>query len=498
MKTTGLQLLFILLFLTGLTFGQNNDSLQSNRSNDTIPGEPDWIYQDDPFVEGLDNDYQFFFQSNLCWFDSEDSVLFNLPKDSIPPWTPEELSSRLLKLDSLTVLDLKFNKATHRMLSFYLRKRRAMLSRVLGLTKLYYPLFEAELAKKDMPLELKHLAVVESALTNVIKSRVGATGLWQFMYNTGRYLGMQIDTYVDDRCDPVASTKKAVEYLEYLHGLYDDWYMALAAYNAGPGNVNKAIRRSGNKRTYWEIYKYLPRETRGYVPAFIAVNYLMNHYVDHNIRPIPSKYVYTEIDTVNVKKPVSFNQISEVLCIPVSELQFLNPQYKLDFIPTSTNQKQKYGLALPYYLIGEFLVNEESIYNYNLFDGNDSALKDTVEVDKVIRHKVRSGESLGGIANKYEVTIKQIKKWNKMKSTTIFPSQRLKIHVVEQVVIDRRAFAKEEKKEPFDYYTIKRGDSLSGIANNHKGVTVKSLMKLNGFKKKSSLIPGKVIKLRKN
>lgn len=420
----------------------------------------------------------------------------------MPSWTEDELIARLSYLDSLTPLSLEYNKQTAQLLTFYLKKRRGMMSRVLGLSELYFPLFEEELMRNDMPLELKNLAVVESALINVIRSRVGATGLWQFMYNTGKYLGMEISSYVDERCDPVVSTKMAVKYLKYLHGLYDDWYMALAAYNAGPGNVNKAIRRSGGKKTFWEIYDYLPRETRSYVPAFIAVNYVMNYSVEHNIRPSSSKYKYSEVDTVLVSKAVGFDQISEVLCIPVEEVKFLNPQYKQDYIPV--HQNKKYALALPYHLIGEFLINEQVIYNYKFVDLD--GVSDTLLVEFDTVHVVRSGESLGGIANKYNISVYDIKKWNGIRKNVIHPKQKLTLKLKKVVKKEVRLTNKENaeaskknetKDTKFKYYTIKRGDSLSEIAEKHKGVTVKSLMRLNKLNKRSKLIPGKVIKLKK-
>lgn len=483
------------------------DSIVSDSSDvvfeiDSLAHEQQWIYPDDPSILLLDRQHQLFHAGKEVFNKQSLDSLYNLPIDSIPIWTEEELISRMMDLDSLTPLSLVYNIQTAQLLEFYLNKRRGMMSRVLGLSELYFPLFEEELMRNEMPLELKYLAVVESALINVIRSRVGATGLWQFMYNTGRYLGMEINSYVDDRCDPVVSTQMAVKYLKYLHGLYDDWYMALAAYNAGPGNVNKAIRRSGGKRTFWEIYDYLPRETRSYVPAFIAVNYVMNYAVEHNIRPVATKYTFSEVDTVLVGKAVGFDQISEVLCLPIEELQFLNPQYKQDYIPVHKNKK--YTLALPYHLIGEFLVNEQVIYNYN-FNTNDS-LSDTIYVEFDSIHVVRSGESLGGIANKYNISVYDIKKWNGMRKNVIHPQQKLLLKLKKAVAKTDQLSDKEQaeasqinetKVVEYEYHTIKRGDSLSEIAEKYKGVTVKSLMRLNKLNRRSKLIPGKVIKLKK-
>lgn len=475
-----------------------NDSVKI--TEDSIALKSFWIYPDDPFVMDLDERHRNFFERSNTFIDADLESKYFLPEDSVPEWDIADVKKRLQLLDSVTPLPLLYNKPTEQILNFYLEKRRGMLSRVLGLSELYYPLFEEELLKNNMPVELKHLAVVESALVNVIKSRVGATGLWQFMYNTGKYLGMQIDSYVDERCDPIASTKMAIKYLKYLHGLYDDWYMALAAYNAGPGNVNKAIRRSGGKKSFWEIYDYLPRETRSYVPAFVAVNYLMNYPVEHNIRPIPAKYTFLEIDTVQVNSAVGFDQISDVLCISVEELQFLNPQYKQDYIPTNTLSGKKYALSLPYHLIGEFVVNETSIYNYDVNWYIDSSMMDTIVIDSIFTHVIQSGESLGSIANKYSISLFDLKTDNNIQSNTIHPGQKLKVRIKKIIVNDlkRNEDKKDIEEEEYEYYTIKRGDSLSEIADAFKGVTLKSLMKLNNIDEgEEMLLPGKVIKLRK-
>lgn len=494
----------LIILITGIQniFAANNSLVDSVEiAEDSTALKSFWIYPDDPIILALDEHHRNYFETSTTFIDSLIERKYLLPEDSVPEWDIADVKIRLKLLDSLTPLPLLYNKPTEQILNFYLEKRRGMLSRVLGLSELYYPLFEEELLKNNMPVELKHLAVVESALVNVIKSRVGATGLWQFMYNTGKYLGMQIDTYVDERCDPITSTKMAVKYLKYLHGLYDDWYMALAAYNAGPGNVNKAIRRSGGKKSFWEIYDYLPRETRSYVPAFVAVNYLMNYPVEHNIRPIPAKYTFLEVDTVQVNSAVGFDQISDVLCISIEELQFLNPQYKQDYIPTNTLKGKKYALSLPYHLIGEFVVNESSIYNYDVNWYIDSSMLDTIIVDSIFTHVIRSGESLGSIANKYNISLFDLKTDNNIQSNTIHPGDKLKIKTKKIVVNDLKKSdnKKEVEEEEYEYYTIKRGDSLSEIADRFKGVTLKSLIKLNNIDEGDEmLLPGKVIKLRKN
>jgi len=466
---------------------ETGDSLVSESEIQII--NEDWIYPDDPYVSGLDSSFLDYVSLKGGVSEAFDSSTYSLPLDSIPPLDEDQIKFRLSVLDSLTPLSLEYNKYSARMINFYLSKRRQMLARVLGMSTLYFPLFEQELAKEQMPLELKYLAVVESALLNRIKSRAGAVGLWQFMYNTGVYLGMEIDSYIDERRDPVVSTKYAVIYLKYLHGLYDDWYMALAAYNAGPGNVNKAIRRSGGKRTFWEIYNYLPRETRSYVPAFIAVNYAMEYAKENNIRPINPNYHYHEIDTVQINKATSFDQISEVLCISVDELKFLNPQYKLEFIPVNKKLSKSYWLVLPYSLIGEFVINEKVIYSYNLSINIDSTRVKSSEEEIV--HIVRSGQNIGRIANKHNVTVRDIKKWNNLRSNVIQPKQKLIIKINSS---EKRG---GKKSKEITYYVVKKGDTLSEIAERHTGVSVRSLTLLNNLSRRVVLRTGTKLILKK-
>ena len=357
-----MRIIFVGFFLFLSTF-QTFSQVKFELPNDSLKSisEKNWIYPDYTYAAELDQYYRKLFTIKKSFQEEEKINKYGFSKDSIPAYPPNIIQERLKKLDSLTPMSLDYNYPVAKMIAFYLYQRRGMLSRVSGLSELYYPLFEAELEKAQLPLELKHLAVVESALINVNKSHMGAVGLWQFMYNTGTFLGLRIDSYVDERRDPLKSTQTAVKYLKYLYSLYDDWYMALAAYNAGPGNINKAIRRSGGKKTFWEIYEFIPDETKNYVPAFIAVNYAMNYLEEHNIQATRPRFNFDEIDTVHVKKQVSFTQISEVLCIGIEELQFLNPQYKTDFIPFVNSSKNKYPLVLPYYLIGEFIINENLI-----------------------------------------------------------------------------------------------------------------------------------------
>ena len=231
-----------------------------------------------------------------------------------------------------TVIEMPYNSVVRRYIDMYVQKRRALVENLLGLGTYYMPIFEEALEREGLPLELKYLPIIESALRPDATSRAGAAGLWQFMVRTGKSMGLEVNSLVDERRDPIKSSAMAARYLKDLYAIYHDWALAIASYNCGPGNVSKAIRRSGGKTDYWEIYPYLPRETRGYVPAFIAVNYVMNYYSDHNICPVLTRRPLLT-DTVQVNRRLHLKQVADVLQIPLEEIRSLNPQYRRDIIP---------------------------------------------------------------------------------------------------------------------------------------------------------------------
>ena len=305
---------------------------------------------------------------------------------------------------------------------------------MLGIGETYYfPIFEAALSKYNVPLELKYLPVIESALNARAISKAGAGGLWQFMVSTGRIYGLEVNSLVDERCDPVKSSDAAARYLRDLYNIYQDWHLVIAAYNCGPGNVAKAMRHAGGgKRDYWQIYPYLPRETRGYVPIFIAANYIMNYYKFHNMCPAqPTVTVAT--DTMMVDRRINLQQVADVLDLSIEELRFLNPQYRQDIVPGNI---KPYPLVLPFNQITAYIDNKDSIAAYRAAElvpqrarveplhGSPAA---TGSGD-VTYHKVRSGETLGAIASRYHVTVSQIKKWNGLRNSMIRAGQRLKIY----------------------------------------------------------------------
>lgn len=323
------------------------------------------------------------------------------------------------------VIEMPFNSIVKQYIEMYARRQK-QVGFMLGLGRTYYfPLFEQTLERYGLPLELCYLPVIESALNSRATSPVGAAGLWQFMVATGRVYGLEVNSLVDERRNPIKATDAAARYLVDLYRLYDDWLLVIAAYNCGPGNVAKAIRAAGGKRDYWKIYPYLPRETRGYVPIFIAANYIMNYYKEHNICPTePTKYFST--DTVMITDRVHLQQIADVTVLSIDELRFLNPQYRHDIIPGNI---KPYPLILPLDNINIYAECRDTILNYKPELAARQVKEDPAGYSGDVRyHKVRSGDTLGGIARKYHCTVAQLQRWNGLKGTMIRIGQRLRIH----------------------------------------------------------------------
>jgi membrane-bound lytic murein transglycosylase D len=299
---------------------------------------------------------------------------------------------------------------------------------MLGLESLYFPMIEQALDRKNLPHELKYLTIVESALNPTAVSRVGATGLWQFMMATGKQYGLEINSLVDERRDPLASTYAACNYLKDLHGIYGDWALALAAYNCGPGNVNKAIRRAGGTTDYWKIYPYLPRETRLYVPLFIAANYVMNYYAHHQLYPVQTNMPLAT-DTVMVNQAIHFDQIAEVLSMDKELIRALNPQYKRDIVPGNTQSR---AIKLPLLQTYAFVEKEQTIANHRKDDFFSNRMyvdnKTAGGATEKITHKVKRGETIGSIGSKYGVSTASIRKWNKLKSNKLKTGSRLTVY----------------------------------------------------------------------
>ncbi|MEZ5196328.1 MAG: LysM peptidoglycan-binding domain-containing protein [Bacteroidales bacterium] len=370
------------------------------------------------------------------------------------------------------MVELTFNNNVKTYINVYTVKRRELASKVLGLAEVYFPLFEEQLDKYNMPLELKYLAIVESALNPTANSRAGAKGLWQFMYGTGKMYGLKVNSLVDDRFDPYQATDAACRHLKDLHDIYGDWSLALAAYNSGSGNVNKAIRRAGGVKSYWAIWPFLPKETRGYVPAFIAVMYLMNYATEHNIYPIHPGILFEEIDTITVKDVLSFDQLSEFMGISEEELKFLNPAFKTGIIPSSS--ERFYQLRLPRNYISTFIDHEQELYAFKSSKGieKDKLLAEIKKAKERNIHIVRSGENLGLIAQKYRCSVRNLKSWNNLRSNTIYPGQKLVVFAPGNTGAAPSNTANTQAVDISDrdknYHVVKNGENLGLIANKYK------------------------------
>lgn len=501
MKTTKNISLFISLIFTLIAvFSISRGFCQSSYSPDTM--------QDDPIASVLDSLNNLnLFEKGFANINYPKTSKYHFAPDSVPRYDDLVYESRLAKIDAESPFDLQYNSIVRGYIELYTVRKRELVPRMMALSQYYFPMFEEQLDKYNLPLELKYLAICESALNPLARSRAGAMGLWQFMYPTGKVYGLKVTSYVDERCDPYKSTTAACEYFKYLYSLFGDWQMVLAAYNAGPGTVDRAIRRSGGKKTYWEIRPYLPKETQGYVPAFIAVNYVMSYTAEHNLYSAIPKKTFLQVDTVTVKKELSFSQLSVVLDIPVDELQYLNPCYRKQTIPVTTDARSI--LTLPSNKMGAFINNETTIYNPNKNDSLRSENILATQMQQVaITHTVLAGEHLSNIARKYNCTVADIKTWNNIKSNTVKVGSKLTIYVYEKKTAEKKTPPAVENKAPvvtekptnkntsgnYKYYIIQKGDSLSKIANAQK-TTVDELIRLNNFGKNYNLLPGQKIKV---
>lgn len=422
-------------------------------------------------------------QEDLMKVNPDVEVSYNL--------STEVLKERLAKMDAKSPFNIEYTQSLENVIKSYLKNRPRAYERLMAISEYYFPMFEEHLAKYNVPLEIKYLAIVESALNPRARSRVGAGGLWQFMYATGKQYGLEVNSYVDERNDPVKATEAACQYLSSLYNIFGDWDLVLASYNSGPGNVTKAIRRSGQYRNYWNIRKHLPQETQGYVPAFLATMYIYEYQKEHGIKPKKAPLTYFETDTIMVKRQMSFKQIAQLLDVPVQQLQFLNPIYKLDVIPYMPDKP--HFLRLPKDKIALFTANENAIYAYVDFedskrerpnyrlnpiverrDSTAVAYNTTYQKKKSTStkiHTVKRGDNLGAIADKYGVSVAEIKKWNKVKGTNIMPGQRLKIQkdVLVTVPVKEAVAAKDTKaKEHKDVKEVKETITTTAIAENTK------------------------------
>ena len=344
---------------------------------------------------------------------------------------PDSVLMRRLQVMN-SFISLPYNETVKNYMILYSEKMPRLMAEILGLSDYYMPIFEETFRRYDLPLELKYVAIIESAMNPRAESRVGAKGIWQFMYRTGLSYGLKIDSYIDERMDPFASADAAARYFKDAYRIFGDWALAISAYNCGSGNVNKAIKRAGGKRDFWSIYEYLPRETRGYVPAMVGAMYAVNYAHEYGLRPDP-KAMPVYVDTFRISRNLHFAQISEVLGIPIDDIRDLNPQYHKDIVPGDGNV-----LRLPFNYTSQFLDMQDSIYRYKaetmfaarIQDGREIVQGRPVPTSKGttwVYYKVKSGDNLGSIARRHHTTVKNLKSWNNLKSDLIRPGQRLKV-----------------------------------------------------------------------
>ena len=418
------------------------------------------------------------------------------------------LIGRLQRMNSF--ITLPYNETVKNCMILYSERMPKKMCNMLGLSKYYMPIFEETFRKYDLPLELKYLSIIESALNPNAVSRVGATGMWQFMYATAKGYGLEIDSFVDERSDPFKSVDAAARYLRDAYHIFGDWSLAISSYNCGSGNVNKAIKRAGGRRDFWDIYPYLPKETRGYVPLMVGAMYAINYAKEYGLEATPIQ-LPERVDTFKIRKNLHFRQISEVIGIPLSDLRDMNPQYYKDIIPGNQGE---YILRLPFYYSSDFLEMQDSIYKYK----TNEIFASSVDVNRPSRsssygstssstttqwkyYKVKRGDSLGKIASRNHVSINQLKSWNGLRSNTIREGQRLKVG---RTTVSSGSSVRSSggsssgtssSNTSSTVYTVKKGDTLTKIAARYPGVTANDIMKYNNCSE--NIRPGMKLKIPK-
>ncbi|ARV07232.1 lytic transglycosylase [Polaribacter sp. SA4-10] len=492
--------LFILLLFTSSVFAQtSNDSIPKKITRAALFSDYDIVLIDSLLMDTK-------YKSPL--YETSEYIIKDIEGKNVADvdLSTEILKERLQKINARTPFHIAYNPSLEKVIKSYLKYRKRYYPALMAKAAYYFPMFEKHLDQYDVPLEMKYLAIVESALNPTAKSRVGATGLWQFMYTTGIQYKLKVSSYVDERQDPLKATIAACQYLSDLYNIFGDWDLALAAYNSGPGNVAKAIKRSGGYRNYWNIRPFLPRETAGYVPAFYATMYLFEYQKEHELIADAPQIRHFETDTIHVKKSISFDQISETTGISSELLQLLNPSYKLDVIPFI--EGKNYAITLPRKNTFRFLDKEQEIYALAETDASkrEKPLPKYFEMDKRIRYKVRSGDFLGKIANKFGVRVSDLKRWNRLKTSRLKIGQRLSVYPKRMSVSKASTKVVKSKQKPFkttgkgtyETYTVKKGDSLWTISRKFKNVSVDKIKKWNNIWSVKSLKPGTKLKIFKS
>ncbi|MBK7888776.1 MAG: LysM peptidoglycan-binding domain-containing protein [Bacteroidetes bacterium] len=526
--------LLLLIFISILSFTSVN--AQDNREISS-PNVTEEVY--DPISALLDSLVTL---THVVRYNQQDANCFDpnaVVPGSVPTFSDEVYAQRISEI--LSPIPMSYNEHVKGFIDLYAVRKRGLTQRAMGLSNLYFPMFEEILDREGLPLEFKYLSVVESALNPIAVSRVGATGIWQFMYNTGIMYDLKVNSYTDERRDPLKATFAACQYFKDMYKIYEDWLLVIAAYNCGAGNVNKAIKRSGGKKNFWEIMHYLPAETRSYVPAFIAVAYVMNYSREHNLYPVSPAYSYFEVDTITVSNAINFKVLSNTLDLPVDVISFLNPIYKKNIIPDVGSD---YILRLPTNKMAIFMSSQESIMAQSLpparpvmpvyagrrssrdaaDEGSTAYETITKRVKKV--HTVRRGENLGVIAGKYDMSVQQVKKMNRLKSSTLRSGQKLSVYAYVKTKVPvksapavevavkkdtdahdsanvNRAINGEESADQqsqaqvsadtddnervvetsprYIYHVVQPGDTLWNIAKRYEGVTVEMIKDINNL-----------------
>jgi membrane-bound lytic murein transglycosylase D len=509
-----------LFFLSLLFFSLSADLFPSQPADTIIIKKDDGVEIIERNLDSLVNSWYVKLAFRNQSFSPGDSV--------IPQFSDSIYKERLSRINS--VINLPYNNIIRNHIHVYTERRRESLSAILGLSDYYFPIFEDIFDSYGLPAELKYMAVIESALNPNAVSRVGATGMWQFMYSTGRMYGMTINSIVDERRDPVVSAHAAARYIRDMYNIYKDWVLVIAAYNCGPGNVDKAIRRSGNRKDYWEIYYRLPRETRGYIPQYVAATYALNYYREHNIKPLQIDFPLAT-DTIIVSKDIHLTQVSDVLGIPMGELLALNTRYRTGLIPGASKPQP---LTLPMSKISAYidLDNTISRHKADVYLKKNAAtvspvksvyLPADIKGKTKIYYTVKDGDNLGFIAEWYRVGLSDLRYWNDLYSNTIRVGQKLALFVEPAkadyfMKINDMSFAEKQatagKTVPvtsqpvkttsnssadseYITYTVGSGDTIWDIVKKFPNVTTSEVLALNKITDASRIHPGQVLKIKK-
>jgi membrane-bound lytic murein transglycosylase D len=508
-------------------------------TNDSINPSKDPVYQQ--YLQRLDSLY-FAWQGNRLPVRLYQDTAIAFTKDNNIPDLPDSVFiQRLAGIPS--AIELTYNKQVRSYLDLYTKSRRKQVSIMLGLSDYYFPMIEAKLDAHGLPLELKYLPIIESALNPMAKSRVGAQGMWQFMLGTAKLYKLNVNSFIDERLDPVRSTEVACKYLKELYSIFGDWHLVIAAYNCGPGNMKKAIARAGGKKNYWDVFYYLPSETRGFVPAFIAATYIMNYSQDHGFYAVKPE-IPVNSDTVMVYRELHLGQVSEVLGLDLATLHMLNPKYRRKILPAAGGP---YDLRLPEDKVGTFIAFQDSILGFkqHVYLAKNNMDKEPVRSGKskskakpsappsaddvALTYSVKSGDNLGYIASWYQVGVSDIRDWNGLSGSNLRIGQKLTVYVPKSRAdelsgINDLSFAEKQSgagkekvtgqpapapapeklaqltapapKDQFVLYTVRSGDNLWTIAQKYPGISHEDIMKLNQMRG-SKLQTGQVLKIKR-